>query len=564
MWLTPLKSPAQQQVTVRRFLGIDARESGENGGFAAMCNLGGRAFPALGTRQKRGLFAQGSAPGGLIAKDALCWVEGGTFYVNGVAAEPVLTSGKKQLVSMGAYVIIWPDKVYVNTRDLTDWGSLEHTAAVSGTVETALCDSQGEIYDSYVEGDTAPAQPESGTLWLQKGELRRYDGAAWQQEETFVRWDSDGIDREFAPGDGVEILGSRALSGLHTVCAAGEDYLVLNGPWQTLGSESGTISLCRRVPDMDLVVECNNRLWGCKYGQSGGRAVNEIYASALGDFKNFYTYAGLSTDAYAAQRGSDGPFTAAVSFQGSPLFFKENGLEKVYISPTGAHQIVYTPCPGVARHSQDSVQVVGSSLYYLGYDGVYRYDGAMPVKVSHALGDVLLSQGVAGGDGEIYCLSALEGTRRRMLCYHTARQLWYEEEDPGAVSFAAVDAELYCQCQDGSIWALHGTTGEKESGFSWRAESGDWGLEEPRHKYVRRLDLRVKPEKGGCVTVKYSTDGGRTFTRAGSFRGHGGVEPQRLTLRLRRAPQVRLALEGTGSCVLYAVTAIYEEGSDVV
>ena len=65
----------------------------------------------------------------------------------------------------------------------------------------------------------------------------------------------------------------------------------------------------RSVPEMDFVIESGNRLWGCKYGVVDGKAVNEIYASKLGDFKNWNCYAGRSTDSYVATRGSDGPFT---------------------------------------------------------------------------------------------------------------------------------------------------------------------------------------------------------------------------------------------------------------
>ena len=53
-----------------------------------------------------------------------------------------------------------------------------------------------------------------------------------------------------------------------------------------------------------------------------GKAVNEIYASKLGDFKNWNCYAGRSTDSYVATRGSDGPFTGAADYLGSPLFFR--------------------------------------------------------------------------------------------------------------------------------------------------------------------------------------------------------------------------------------------------
>ena len=74
---------------------------------------------------------------------------------------------------------------------------------------------------------------------------------------------------------------------------------------------------------MDFVIESGNRLWGCRYGKAlNGETVNEIYASKLGDFRNWYCFAGISTDSYTASVGTDGAFTGAVTYMGRPIFFK--------------------------------------------------------------------------------------------------------------------------------------------------------------------------------------------------------------------------------------------------
>ena len=70
---------------------------------------------------------------------------------------------------------------------------------------------------------------------------------------------------------------------------AGElDYIVVAGLLDRAVTQTeGTVKLARRVPDLDYVIECKNRLWGCRYGTSEGKNLNEIYCSALGDFKNW-------------------------------------------------------------------------------------------------------------------------------------------------------------------------------------------------------------------------------------------------------------------------------------
>ena len=167
---------------------------------------------------------------------------------------------------------------------------------------------------------------------------------------------------------------------------------------RTLDSQTAAVTVMRLMPEMDFVVEQGNRLWGCKYGIVDGQAVNEIYACALGDFRNWNSFAGLSTDSYAAARGSDGPFTGAAACMGGVVFFKENCMERIYPAAGGGHQIVTVPCSGVRKGAERTVAVADGVVYYLGNDGVYAFDGSMPVCVSRALGDKRYTGGVAGGD----------------------------------------------------------------------------------------------------------------------------------------------------------------------
>lgn len=67
--------------------------------------------------------------------------------------------------------------------------------------------------------------------------------------------------------------------------------------------------------------------------------MNEVYGCKLGDFKNWTCYAGLSTDSWAAQVGSDGAWTGAVNYQGYPTFFKETVLHRISVSGAGAHRV---------------------------------------------------------------------------------------------------------------------------------------------------------------------------------------------------------------------------------
>ena len=190
MYFPKLNAPRQSRVTVNRFPGLDRRPRGQEGSFREMENLCAQGYPTLTVRRPRGIAGSVTAPGGLTAKDGLIWVDGHTLYINGSAAGLVLSEGKKQLVSMGAWLLIWPDKLYINTKDLTDFGSLENKRVTEGEVSFTLCRPDGTAYSGYLAADEAPEEPEAGSLWLDTGgdetALRQYGQDGWTEAWGFT------------------------------------------------------------------------------------------------------------------------------------------------------------------------------------------------------------------------------------------------------------------------------------------------------------------------------------------------------------------------------------------
>ena len=166
MYFRKLTAPALHRVTVNSFPGLDRREGAAAGSFAHMENLCGDGWPAMKVRPRRGTVTTLSAPYGLTARESLIWVDGHTLYVGGHATGLVLTEGEKQFVSMGAYLVIFPDKVWINLRDLTDFGHMEQTVTTAGEVSFSLCRGDGSTYGAYTASHEAPQQPAEGALWL--------------------------------------------------------------------------------------------------------------------------------------------------------------------------------------------------------------------------------------------------------------------------------------------------------------------------------------------------------------------------------------------------------------
>lgn len=88
-----------------------------------MRNLCSDYSPLLATRSRRMLYKTLQDPGGLFCWDKLCWVDGTTFYYDGVAKGTV-TAGRKTFTALGAYIVIFPDKAYYNTA-ADEFGNLE-------------------------------------------------------------------------------------------------------------------------------------------------------------------------------------------------------------------------------------------------------------------------------------------------------------------------------------------------------------------------------------------------------------------------------------------------------
>ncbi len=185
---------------------------------------------------------------------------------------------------------------------------------------------------------------------------------------------------------------------------------------------SQVVELERRVPDLDYLTECDNRVWGCSNKE------NVIYACKLGDPTNWFSYRGIAADSYAVTVGSDGAFTGAATCMGYALFFKENTLHKLYGSKPSDFQLSSAALPGRGKNAARSLCVLNETLYYLSPDGVMAWDGSIPTKVSTALDPARLrnvqSRGGRALDGRYY-LHLVRGSGEsqavRLLVYDTER-----------------------------------------------------------------------------------------------------------------------------------------------
>ena len=552
------------------------------GEFYDMKNLTSTDYPVLSPRPQRGIYASPSAPQGMIEKDNLCYVDGRDFVMDGYRINMNLTTEEgnnvKTLISMGTYVIIMPDKKYINTANPSDYGSIEASVTTKPEVTFTLCKLDGSLYSGVKAQNEEPEDPTNMALWLDTSNvpnvLKQYSttNMMWVDiATTYIKIEAEGIGLPFSVGDGVTISGieDKSLSDLNSsmvIQAKGKDFIVVIGILDKQITQTTAIKVERRMPNMDFIVESENRLWGCRYGVAlNGQVVNEIYASKLGDFKNWNVFntPSISTDSYVASVGTDGQFTGAITHLGYPIFFKENCMHKVYGNYPANFQIQTTTCRGVQKGCSKSLAIVNEVLYYKSRKGVCMYDGSLPQEISSALGDIPYSNAVAGAIGNKYYISMSDADGKyHMFVCDTNRGLWHKEDNTQVKCFCASRGELYYIDTDNNIRTILGSGTKDTSNIQWMAETGVIGTDMPDKKYISRLDVRMSLKVGTRVYfyVEYDSTGKweHLFTMTGMT-----LQSFTVPVRPKRCDHLRLRIEGDGEAKIYSICKTIEQGSEI-
>lgn len=578
-----LTETEKQSMVTEAFLGYNHNMEIGDGEFYDMENLSSDAYPLLSPRVRRGTAQTLGGVQGICAKDSLCWVQGNTLYINGASMAAHMPSvslspGEKQLISMGAYLCIFPDGVYFNTENYDDNGYMGHENVLDAEqtpIEISLCLVDGESFTVSYTQASQPENPANGEYWLDtSGKLHTLKQWAeptsqWVSVPTvYLKLSANGIGQGLKQYDGVQLSGLsgseqlEALNGSQILYDVQDSSVVIVGLLDEITTVSnGTVKLTRRVPQMDFITESGNRLWGCKYGVVDGETVNELYCCKLGDFKNWACYQGISTDSWRASCGTDGRWTGAATLSDSPIFFKEDCFHRVYPSATGAHQVVEQKCAGVQNGSGKSLVVVDDRLYYKSRMGVCVYDGSLPTDIGSCFGRTLYYNAVAGGArGKYFISMETEAGDWSLFVYDTRKGLWHREDAVHAQGFARVDDELY-YLEDGTLKTVYGSAGTQEEAVQWMAQTGMMTYGLVGKKYVSRLNLRMQLPKGSSLDfwVEYDSDG--IWRHCGHLEGRG-LRTFLLPIRPARCDHLRFKMTGTGEMKLFSLARVLEAGSD--
>jgi len=553
MQFLQLRSPSAKTVRMQGFGGYWPSANALPQQFYEMENMAGGGEPHALPRAPRIKVGQCERPLGLHGGSALIWADGTTLYYNGAPVGQV-SEEKKQFVTMGSRVLILPDKLILDTSALT-LQPVEKRFDTVGQTDGLLVSEQGGDMGDYTRGDTAPAEPEDGALWMDTSQtppvLMQYSASVlgWiQRTDTAVELRSPGIGTGFEAGDGIRIRGfDEHIDGSVLLLDAGEDFIRFAGILPAAKTVESPVHVARIMPDLDFAVEWNNRIWGCN-----SRA-HEIYACALGDPYNWYCYGGTAADSFAVTVGTPGYFTGAAVHQGAVLFFTEQAVHKIFGTKPANFQMTTLPIEGPMRTAAATLAQAGGELFYQSREGICRYGGGRADGISGDWGSIPLG-GCAAGLGSRYYLY-LPG--KGIVVYDTDTGLWHREDDPCCMAMAVYDGGVYALYEDGGIWCIGGRPPvgqpiETEANVEWCITTGELEVGAYHGRRVRDLCLRLYNEPGSdvIVSVCYDDDNIYHYVRRLTL---AGKRVCRLPMIPRYARSLRIRLEGVGSCRIEAV-----------
>lgn len=666
--------------TVGQWGGLDERLIIDENAFSAMKNMSTRFFPAVATRLPRGAAQQTiTNPHGLYWKNHLFWISGTQCYYDGSAVQGMtVTAGDKQIVGMGAYIVVFPDKKILNTAT-GEVTSVDAKYTQSGTitfeelsVDSAFCKITAtgiddvlrqydgvtidgvndkaflvngeaatkvisEIGDDYIVVSAVIQNGWTGVVTMTAdsghtkisgtslhdnfslGDVVKVVGCkddalnvekkavlssaagyiiidspfpaknyTQSQTATFssyytgsnlTRIYAEDIGSMFSEGDVVTIAGctNSLYNGTKTIRGAGTNFILVDGTLaadftqasgltitRTNFNQSGVtvkrtsftraygITISRESQSFDYVCEHDNRLWACN------SLNHEIYASKLGDPTNWNCYEGISTDSYTATVGSDGDFTGCCSHGGYVLFFKEDAIHMMYGNKPANFQLNTERMPGVRKGSHRSLCVVNETLYYVGRQGVYRFDGAAPQKISDQITSEI-SGGIGSQQDGKYYLSCLKDGEQTILVYDPKYQVW-DQEDETEFKFAAYGNGECWYIDSGN--SLRKLTGDDSSIIEWAIESGDLRENLLDQKWISKAKFSFWLSAGAEANIFFCFDEDPLWHRAGSVYS---ITAKTYTIPIipKRCSRFRWRIEGKGQMKLLAMGISVEGGSEI-
>lgn len=598
--MLPQLSVKQDNVTMlQQFMGLNLNTRVDESEFSDIVNLTNDSFPVLSTRKKRGIISKLSKPQGMLGGRYLTFVDDNKLYYDeNFICDLAVTNEKRQLVIMGAYLCVFPDGLIYNTYT-EEISYIENTVTTSIPPTLTLCRLDGTNYNDQntVTSDTEPqdrkmywldtsAEPvvlkvfsESLSSWVSVG-------------TTYVKFESPGIGIGFKPYDAARftdvdtkeqttaIYNNIDFNNTNIIYDCSDNFVVVAGLINQVYTNSSNITIKREVPEIDYVCESSNRIWACSSKN------HEIYACKLGDPTNWYCYAGLDSDSYAATVGTQNDFTGCVSYSGSVFFFKQDGWHKVYGTKPSNFEVSWKAGRGVQNGSSQSIAIVNDYLVFKARDSVCIYDGSTQ-NISEKLGPEPMYDAVAGEYRNKYYISMRDADYNWYLfVYDITKGTWVKEDSEEILYMSYANNGMYIVDYYGNLSVVNNEkiysklwpgsdlypsenlypgnmlSGDLEGRISWMFETGDIGLNSPFHKYIKRLNVRMWLDYDTSLKIEVMYDSTYAWEQIMEYHAMQ-TKTIEIPLHVQRCDHFRLRFTGAGDMKLFSIAKVLEEGSGI-
>lgn len=545
------------------FKGLNKRSYFEEGEMSDTYNLTLDDYPLLSVRKRRATYRKPDEvvrPLHIISRhNRIAMIgtdENGDvhFYYDGERVDAVTDlSTSSRMVAINTKICFFPDKTYIEiiaegtSYRIGSFGNLDavyeaHALPVTISNEDAritLTAGHGFKYDDAIKIEPATLTYTSG-------------GASKTKTVNISCWIEQVVDD-------------------NTLVLPRETFIELTGEGATDVTLSGDIE--RKMPDLEHIMEWNNRLWGASDED------NTIYACKLGDPTNWHYFQGTSLDSYYAQQGTDGLWSGVAAYSGHIIFFKPNGMCRVYGTAPSNYQVTNTKCFGVEEGSRLSVVTINDVVYYKSHVGIMAYSGGTPVCISEKLGSEFANV-VAGSEGQRYYAS-IQRTGRdggfSLVVFDIDKGVWMKEDnmrirgccvaDNRLHAITYTDQELvvldnlmcdpYLPCDDGNkpaeiVIINPMDADERYEDIEWMAQFGPFHEYLESKKIYSKLSLRLKARGQSQVKVFMALDEGQwELVKEYSLAETGGAV---IPIIPRRCDRYSIRIEGKGDCEIVSLT----------
>lgn len=434
-------TPSSRIRSATTFGGINRANGTPLGEWDALSGFDLTAYPALRTclpYAYSDIVSSSEITGYTYRNGILVYTTAEGIYLDGkgtLTAIPGLSAGDKTLVNISAYIVILPDWAVINTADAENPVMIAKGSLLTGNLfeynqnQTRPTVSIFKLF--YVDAPTAEVTA-SGLAVGDSVKLSWTYGKRKMSRQLTI----NNIGIESYTGSGMTSIGFDTSDIPNTMWFYTEGRAMDN--FRVPRITGATIQ--RVMPDLDYVVEYNNRLWGCSSKN------HEICCSKLGEPLVWGAYSGISTDSWAATVGTDGDFTGACVFNGCVLFFKEDCVHSVYGTKASNFTVTTYTVRGVQKGSAKSLCISEGLLYYKAPEGIFTFNGSASSRFDGKLCVDRDSRTACGTADDRYIVMAMsDGT---VFYYDKLHSVWYTRTLPNVISMHNFSGSLYAITKD--------------------------------------------------------------------------------------------------------------------